>query len=343
MPLTLSTWGHAPAGVDVAAARASPRGPVAALHRIEDSSSLCTFSGGGVTASGRLPAVPLGAAVASTVAAARAAPGQGSAPRLLDYFVAFGGELLPDEAGRRPPTADLIFIDATNGASVIRPAMPDVGWPEPRKFAAAATVYRAGGFSVFDEPEQVDTRKLGGKLRSVVPGAMTATAVSAAAPVAVQAAAGAGAAGLPPTRKGSAGAARDAKAEPAESSVSSISRLPPASVVDDSVAAERAFAAAATGACVVVFGGIDAAGRLLDDVLLLNVEAALDSPTPPPPPGSAPVQTSVGSLSASSSKCVCCFGAVPGKERPCLTRPPAHPRRCAAAVLCCRPRDASGG
>lgn len=240
--------------------------------------------------------------MASTVAACRASPGQGSAARLRDYFISFGGERPPDESGRRAPSADVVIIDASTGAALHRPALADAGWPEPRKFAAAAAVYKPGGFAVFDDVEQTETRKLG-KARPAA--AAAAAATSSAAPQQP----GASTSGLPSRKAVSAGMSTGrADKEPTDSGP--VPRLPPG--VEEAIAAERALAAAATGACVVVFGGYDASGRLLDDLLLFNVEAALDSQAPPGPPGSAPPQqpgavqaapqASTASLAPSSSR-----------------------------------------
>jgi len=233
MPLTISPWGHYPAGREDDAARVLANGNVDGVLQALNDRSPPSLT----------PIVPIGAAAASAVAAFRAAPGAGnSSPSLRDLYVVFGGERLADESGRRAPTADLFFVDRTSGTTVNRPALSDASWPEPRKFGAAATVYKPGGFAIFEDVEQVESRKVLGKTRSVVGSGLVASGSAAGGPTV-------------PTRKGSAGNSREASKEPEGPTVHRLS-----SGLDDAVAADRAFAAATTGACAVIFGGIDASG-----------------------------------------------------------------------------------
>jgi hypothetical protein len=200
--------------------------------------------------------VPVGAAVSIAVAAALNK--KDGLPKAREFVVSFGGERLPDGSGRCAPTSDLLLIDTDSGLQTVRTAPAEGWWPDSRKFAACAVVYRAGGFSVFDEDSAADSKpKAKAKVQSTSVPAPAAGAVSM----------------MPATRKGSAGAMRDANSVIREQAV------------------EDLLAAAATGACAVFFGGVDAAGRFSDELLLLNVEAALQDAVQPavkPPPAVAP-------------------------------------------------------
>jgi hypothetical protein len=212
--------------------------------------------------------IPTGAAVALAVAGAK----KDGVPRSREYFVAFGGERPPDGSGRCAPTSDLVIIDSDGDVTNrLAPAESSTGawWPEPRKFAAAATVYKAGGFAIFDEEAPPEGRKNKGKAPvAAATAASTPVASSAAAPPAGSTA-GSVAAVTIPSRKSSAGAIRDAAAVARDQAVEDL--LP----------------SFLTGACTVIFGGVDAAGRFSDDIFLLNVEAALADTQPPPPLSSA--------------------------------------------------------
>jgi hypothetical protein len=221
-------------------------------------SALAVSVHGGEPPTAHLPfGFPIGAA---TALASATIPNKKDSlpPKAREYVVSFGGERASDGSGRFAPIADLSFIDVEGSSSTTRTVPTDlssVWWPEPRKFAAAASVYRAGGFSIFDEDTAPEGRTKGKTVKLPLSAGVQ--------PGAVAAGSGTQSSVQPINRKSSAGAVRDA-----------------ASVNRDQ-AAEDVLTAALTGACVIVFGGVDAAGRLSDELLLLNVEAALaDAPQP---------------------------------------------------------------